>query len=265
MNESSKFPTIFFFVVVILVVPILAVGAYTVYNYFNNGSQEASEASEEVEEEILLIEEDDEDVKYEDLTKKDLLIFGILPPDLDAIVIPPPPDSVAADTAHYNSVKPAAGSVTEEDVSNDTVYNFFVIENLTYGELVNNGTDMSFKLWGYHDELRLLTKKFNDMYGRPSLSQRVGSIEGIGVIEPAIYEDETESVYPSVRAVEGFLVGEVLAALEPENAVMHREAGEAHAMRGITYGHYGLSDVEASRSLVEQYLQTVGGLDLETN
>ncbi len=263
MNESSKFPTIFFFVVVvILVVPILAVGVYKVYQNFYNGSQETPA------EEIILPEPEEEvsDPTYSLIDE----LFQPLSVDLDAIFIPPPPDSATEDAAHYKSVKPEVGTLTSDDVLNDTVYNF-VIRDSTYGELINSGSDASFEMYQYHDELRDITKKYNDMYDRQPLSKRISGVEEIGAIEPAVFGDESHSVYPSVRAVEGFLVGEVLAQSDPDNAVLHREAGEAYAMRGIVYGHYGLSDVEASRLLVNQYFQIADGIkgdttpDLETN
>ena len=105
---------------------------------------------------------------------------------------------------------------------------------------------------GLNSDEWLINKK-----GRPfmPLSERIDGVTQIGESYLTNPNDETtRAVYPNVRSTEGFLVAGVLSYLDPENTATYQKFAEDFAERGIAYGHYGRSDMEASRSLANQYL-----------
>lgn len=178
-------------------------------------------------------------------------VFEFVPNALEVIALPAPVDTTASDFENYQTLKPAVGMFTEEDVEEDTVYAFAFGDD-SYGEYINT-SEHQFMLYQLHDELRYITKNLNFLHPRPVLTERIEGVEQIGTVDPALFGDETPSVYPSVRAVEGFLVAEVMSRFDQANAEKYKAMGEAFAKRGIMYGHYGASDVAAARSVVEQY------------
>lgn len=185
--------------------------------------------------------------------EKQPFTFEEVPEAPSTITLPPPPESNAEDTAAYQNLKTLAEGHTDEDVANDTVYNF-PVQDTIYEDFINS-SEYQFTLYQMHDELRQLIVKFNNEYKREPLSKRITGVTQIGNIEEAIFEKpETAAVYPNVRSAEAFLVAGILSYLYPDQADMYQQLAQEHAERGITYGHYGLSDLEASRSLANQYL-----------
>lgn len=180
-------------------------------------------------------------------------VFELVPSAIEEIILAAPADTATADSESYQALKPDPGMFVADDVEDDTVY-AFAFKDDTYGEYINN-SEHQFTLYQLHDELRQVTNHFNELYQRPVFSARAEGVEQIGSVEAAIFGGDTPSVYPSVRAVEGFLVGEIMARLEPAKASDHRIMGAEYAERGVIYGHYAVSDVEASHSLVEQYFK----------
>lgn len=195
--------------------------------------------------------------KLRDELEKQPFVFELVSDALEAIKLPPPPESSAEDAELYQAIKTQAEGVTAEDVTNDTIYNFPSPDGGLYGNYINN-SEYQFVLYQLHDEIRQLIVHFNDEYKREPLSKRIEGVTQIGEIEEALFgKPETAAVYPNVRSAEAFLVGYVLSYIDPENKDMYLRIAEEHAERGIAYGHYGKSDMEASRSLVNQYLSLV--------
>lgn len=229
----------------ILILILLGLGILWFYlnsqGFFNN-SQEYSEAEIQAELERLIAEAENTPFTFEMVTDAP-----------STITLPPPPESNAEDTAAYQNLKTLAEGHTDEDVANDTVYNF-PVQDTIYEDFINS-SEYQFTLYQMHDELRQLIVKFNNEYKREPLSKRITGVTQIGNIEEAIFEKpETAAVYPNVRSAEAFLVAGILSYLYPDQADMYQQLAQEHAERGIAYGHYGLSDLEASRSLANQYL-----------
>jgi len=156
--------------------------------------------------------------------EKQPFTFEEVPEAPSTITLPPPPESNAEDTAAYQNLKAAyqnlktlAEGHTDEDVANDTVYNF-PVQDTIYEDFINS-SEYQFTLYQMHDELRQLIVKFNNEYKREPLSKRITGVTQIGNIEEAIFEKpETAAVYPNVRSAEAFLVAGILSYLYPDQA-----------------------------------------------
>jgi len=229
----------------ILIVIIIGLGLVWFFlssQGFLNNSQPLSEEDFQVEVERLVAEAETQP-----------FVFELVPNALEVITLPPPSESTVEDTTFYQALKTPAEGKTEVDVANDTIYNF-PFRDTNYGDFINN-SEYQFTLYQLHDEIRQLVAYFNSQYQRQPLSQRVEGVTQIGELEEAISEQsDTAAVYPNVRSTEAFLVANILSKLDPENATKYMQIAEEMAERGIAYGHYGRSDMEASRSLVSQYL-----------
>lgn len=179
--------------------------------------------------------------------------FLIVPTALETITLPAPTDTTVSDQEAYdrlvNELKPSA---TPEEVFNDTGYNL-PYSGTTYGAYISeNGFDELFMIY---DELAHVTQNFNNQYNRPPLKDRISGVEEMARIQPAVYGESQVSVYPSWRAVEAFMVGEILSRLDKANAQQHRNNAALMVDRGVAYGLYGQSDAEAAFSIVEQYFR----------
>ncbi len=180
--------------------------------------------------------------------------YKLVPNAPTAVTLPPPGASDTEDAASYETFKVMAEGMTEDDVYFDNVYAIPYGDSF-YGDFINTPSDYQFTIYQLHDELRQLVAHVNSQYQRPPLAQRISGVTQIGNIEEALFEKpETAAVYPNIRSAEAFLVAYILSELDPENENLYRQTAEAMAERGIAYGHYGRSDLEASRSLTSQYL-----------
>jgi hypothetical protein len=182
-------------------------------------------------------------------------VYTVVPNALEAITVPPPPDSDATDKAAYESAHAQVGNISAEDARNDLYYTL-TFKDMTYGEFQNSLVDPSL-LFQIHDELRNLTLHFNQLYNRPPLAERVEGVSQMFALDPVIYNNPTPSVYPSVRAVDAYIAAEIMSVVDPANAAQHRQQAEALVVRGIGYGIYGASDAQTAKEMVAQYVALI--------
>ena len=187
--------------------------------------------------------------------KNQPFVFTLVPDALTTITLPPPPDSDASDLVSYQAVQKQLIPEMIADIDNDTMFNTFTLPGFKYSYLFDSNINQNNeKFYQLHDEIRFLVLKFNKQYQRPPLSKRLPNVQHYGTEYPAVPgNDEILPIYPSIRASEGFAVAELLTRLDNDNADFYQEMADDYARRGIMYGWYGQSDVEAARSLVDQY------------
>lgn len=178
-------------------------------------------------------------------------VFTAVPDAKNLISLPPPPADTAIDAAVYEQVR-ATTSVPETVVQNDVVFNLAPM-GISYIDYINNLDDPS-EIFQLTDELHHLTLHFNDMYKRPPLAQRIEGVIQMAQLDSILPEVETKSVYPSIRAVDAFLALEIMARIDPDNVQIYETETANLIKRGIGYGLYGQSDVDAAQSLVMQYM-----------
>ncbi len=182
------------------------------------------------------------------------LEFTVVPDAPETISLPPPPDSDAADLAYYQSVQ---GDITNEmraDAAFDTIeqvrFGEYLYEEWFYGGIIPNPQ----VLMQMEEEIIALAMREHERHNRPTPADRWPmSEDGVDTIELLMPRPALDSVYPNLRAVGGFFAAELISLVDPDNAVAHRAAGSEFAERGILYGLYTKSDLDASHSLVEQY------------
>jgi hypothetical protein len=178
-------------------------------------------------------------------------VYILVPNATTTITLPPPADS-NTEEAEY---KLAVATLSEEQrlaVDSDTMYALpFGVG--TYEDFLENLPDEDrYLLYQIHDELRQLTFSFNQQYKSAPLFERYPAVVQLTSVQPAVYGEETSSVYPSIRAVEGFFISELYTRVNP-TAATYTQIAEDFAQRGIAYGLYGQGDVDAARELVAQY------------
>jgi len=185
--------------------------------------------------------------------KNQPFVFTLVPDALTTITLPPPPDSDASDLENYQANQVELSSENITNIDNDTVLTAFTFEGFKYGYFLefNGSKDNIYQL---HDEIRHLVLHFNKQYQRQPLSDRLPDIQHYGTEHPAVPgNDDVPSTYPSVRVAEGFAVAALLTRLDVDHGEFYQAVAEDYAKRGVQYGWYGQSDIEAARSLVSQY------------
>jgi hypothetical protein len=178
-------------------------------------------------------------------------VYILVPNATTTITLPPPADS-NTEEAEYEL---AVATLSEEQrlaVDSDTMYALpFGVG--TYEDFLENLPDEDrYLLYQIHDELRQLTFSFNQQYKSAPLFERYPAVVQLTSVQPVVYGEETSSVYPSIRAVEGFFISELYTRVNP-TAATYTQIAEDFAQRGIAYGLYGQGDVDAARELVAQY------------
>jgi len=176
-------------------------------------------------------------------------VFTLVPNALDVIVLEAPSASNTKDVDAYTLTKASvdlADPIDPEIIKNDIAYNL-PFQGSTFGEYLNTLPEENrYRFFQMSDELQQLTKHFNEVYKRPPLKDR---IEGVVAMAP-----QDTLVYPSMRAVQGFLAIKIMSVIDPQSSSLYEEVGEAFVQRGMLYGLYGQSDAEAAKSVVTQYL-----------
>lgn len=178
-------------------------------------------------------------------------VYSLVPDAPQIITVPPPPESNELDARVYAEFKSSA-TVAPSDVQNDVAFNL-PFEDMTYGEYLLTLSQPS-PISQVMSEVRQLTLAANKQYQRPALKERIADVTQIGELDRADYRDQTVSVYPSIRAVDAYLAGQIMATIDSEKADYYQKLAEALVARGIAYGLYGQSDADAAKALVEQYL-----------
>jgi hypothetical protein len=189
-------------------------------------------------------------------------VFTAVPDARTLITLPPPPTSNDIDTVVYNQLK-ATTTVTPEQIQDDVIFNL-APEGVTYMEYINSLEDPS-EIFQLTDELRQLTLYFNQEYNRPPLSLRVPGVVQLAPLDMIVPNNPTQSVYPSMRAVDALLALEIMVRIDPDNAAAYEREIVALIQRGIGYGLYGQSDVDAAQSLVNQYMDLYTTVSVEPN
>jgi len=107
------------------------------------------------------------------------------------------------------------------------------------------------------DEVLYLAHLFQTNYSRTTFKERVPAV----VVHRAPLPDPVNSKvslnYPAGRAVTIFTAGELMSRIDPNNALIYQENTKKMAERGIAYGEYSRSDLEAARELVTKYFNLV--------
>lgn len=176
--------------------------------------------------------------------------FTIVPEAPELIVIEAPADTADSDAAAYELLKPTA-AVPETVAANDEAWDI-PFQGTTYLEYLNNLEDPSL-IFQITEELHELTLRFNKMYNRAPLSERINGVTQLAPLDTIVYGEDTVSVYPSVRAVDAYLAAEIMSRIDEPNRNTYTTTAEDIIARGIGYGLYGQSDAYAAKSLVEQY------------
>ncbi len=177
----------------------------------------------------------------------DSIAFSLVPNARETISLPPPPDSDAEDLAYYQSIQSRLTADVRSSAGDDTMDQLQLgvgtYQEWVFGGLIANPAPVI----QMQQEVVKLTILAHQNYNRATPSERFSEVEAV------VSRPEIDTVYPNLRAVGGFFAGELLSRVDAANADTYRTAGSAFAERGILYGLYSKSDLDASRSLVEQY------------
>ena len=166
-------------------------------------------------------------------------LFTLVPDAPTLITLNAPATSTEEDLKIYKTLVTSAGVIDPIDpeiVKKDIAFNL-PFQGMTLGEFINKlPEEQRYKLFQMSDELRQLTTHFNELYKRPSFKDRA---EGVVEVTPSA------TVYPSLRAVEGFFAIHIMSEIDPNSSELYTEIGEDFVKRGILYGMYGSSDADA--------------------
>lgn len=297
MEEDFNKPTqrlfpqwLFFGAIVILLAPLFIYGLVNTYKYYSAISEPTPNIVTETD-----------DVHEQELRAQIESVIADAPPEVQAalreeientiatlrtqpaphfeyqlvldapnrIDIAPPPDSADSDQAAYYAIltdeeKTDVASSTRRYViaydTDDTVHNL-PFKNTDWADYIyqESTPEEEKAILQVYDELGDLTYYFNEQYNRPPLVDRIEAVF------PTTYDDiETREkffIYPSFKVVEGLATAEMMARMDPQNAQFYHDEVEAFIERGMVYGIYGESDIEAARSLVEQYFALLDASD----
>jgi hypothetical protein len=177
--------------------------------------------------------------------------YTAVPDAVNKISLPPPSVTEEVDAAVYAELK-ATTTVSEDVVGNDVIFNQSPL-GISYIDFLNTLDDPT-EIFQLTDELHQLTLHFNEQYKRPPLAERIQGVIQLAPLDIIVAGTETRSVYPSIRAVDAFLALEVMSRIDPANAAVYEATAMGVIKRGIGYGLYGQSDVDAAQSLVMQYM-----------
>jgi len=162
----------------------------------------------------------------------------------------------AADIADYNERVSESGLINPEFAARDTAFNLMFENGEIFADYVLTQGQVAV-LYQLHDELLFLASEFDNKTELAPLHEQIETAELLTPIKPNPFPGNNEVVFPSQRAVSGFYVAEIMALADPDNAELYRADSQLFAERGILYGQYGISSVNAAKSLVEQYFQLV--------
>ncbi len=169
---------------------------------------------------------------------------------LDAITVPEPGNTNESDAATYFAAIQGVSSTTlRTGVATDTADQVFKIGSTSVNEFLKLQTDQS-RLGALFTHLHTRIQQLGEMYKQPVLANRITGVTAIGDIPK-------EYVYPSMRVADGYLLAAAAALFDPDHAVQYQESADDFARRGMLYGWYGQSDIDATKAYIDTYLATL--------
>jgi hypothetical protein len=183
-------------------------------------------------------------------------VTGLVPEAADRITLVAPAADSSGDAADYQN-RVGQLSPNEKALAPFDGVNNLVFENgQTFTDVID-AHPAAASLYQMQDEIMYVAHDINARYARPALKDRIENVETLTTPMPDPFDQTTVLTYPSGRAVNAFMIATLMGKLDPTNAELYQSNATALAERGIAYGEYGLSDMEAARSLVEQYFALV--------
>lgn len=168
---------------------------------------------------------------------------------LQAISLPELANTDDSDAVAYQEATSELPPELRDGVNEDTVYNSFVIEGDSFGNFLDRQPNRS-TYDQFFTGLHTFVNNLGQVAKRPALRARLTDVEVVGT-------QSADSVYPSIRVADGYLVAAIATAIDPDTAAMNERIADAYARRGMMYGWYGQSDIDATKALMKEYLGIV--------
>lgn len=165
---------------------------------------------------------------------------------LESITMPAPEATDDIDAAVYFAATRLATTSPSSDIATDTVGQVFYVGDSTFDEFLSQQTNRV-KYDTLYSNLRTIVQSLQTTFKRPALYTRVAGVELIG-------STTEEFVYPSSRVAEGYLTAAIIATLDSTSEEGSLLVADDFARRGMLYGWYGQSDIDATKLFMEAYL-----------
>lgn len=232
---------------IVLVITLVLVAGITGYWYYYINLPQAQD---------VLIEENlqAEFNKIYEVTKDTPAEFILVPEALTKISLPEPDiqlDSLDIDAfVEFQDISGKAEKAETVDYASDLPF-----REITFNEYINNSPD-NMTFYQLRDELAALTIHFNQKYPRQNLGVRAGLSQQVLFADSStVGSKDVVTVYPPIRAVDAYMVANILSRLAPEGATLYNQKSDEFVKRGIQYGLYGTNDALAAKSLTDQYFK----------
>lgn len=175
-------------------------------------------------------------------------------PDAQTRILVPEPVALPAEALALEFA--AARAALTDDANDDAPTAFDVpVGEVTYLEYLSTlPAELQTPLFQMHQELRTLTKHFNQQYPQETLATRAGKPNDVRHAELANDVNGNLSVYPSLNVVEAYFIEAVLAREFPSTIVQTQEYVDQFVSQGIAYGHYTAAEAAIARMLATDYI-----------
>lgn len=183
-------------------------------------------------------------------------VYGIVPEASNRITIDAPDSSTVRDDEDYRvratQISPYDKALAREDSVRSLVFD----SGQTFTDVIDAHPQVA-QLYQMQDEIMFVAHEFNARYSRPALKERIENVDAVTVAMSSPFDSTLPLTYPAGRAVNAFTLAAIMGKLDPTNAELYTASATGLAERGIAYGEYGISDLEAAKSLVDQYFSLV--------
>jgi hypothetical protein len=166
--------------------------------------------------------------------------------ELESITMPAPEATDDIDASVYFAATRLATTSSSSDLATDTIGQVFYVGDSTFDEFLAQQTNRV-KYDMLYSNLRTTIQRLQDTFKRPALYTRVAGVELMG-------STTEEFVYPSSRVAEGYLTATIIATLDSTSEEVTMIVADDFARRGMLYGWYGQSDIDATKLFMEAYL-----------
>jgi hypothetical protein len=168
---------------------------------------------------------------------------------LKAITMPEPGNTDDVDAAAYFAATSSLSLAVRMGVSTDTVDSVFTIGGVSFGDFLTQQSERD-KYVTLFTNLHDVISSLQHTFKRPALYQRIDGVELVG-------STSDQFVYPSERVADGYLTAAIATAIDSTSEASNQLIADDFARRGMLYGWYGQSDVDATKSFMDEYLSKI--------
>ena len=262
IREKKKRPLLNAFLILVILAAVGYGVAVYVQNYRADLWQQWFEAVEPIQSDELVIDTSTTDTSPSVITdlysriaakySNEPLVFSLVPEADKRIEIKVPPTDYSKDEAGYLARSVSLDENTKALASQDSAGTLTFDDLQTYVDVVKNNPN-AIQIYQLQDEVMFLAHIVNKQYNLPALTDRIKDVQNVTQPMPDPFATTTALTYPAGRAVTIYLASAIMERIDPVNAEMYKENGQQMAQRGIAYGEYSMSDMEAAQDLVNKY------------